>query len=152
MTETRPQAGDELVVVFALAGESYGVAIGAVQEIIRPPLLTAVPHAPAAVEGVINLRGRIIPVVSLRRRFGLPPAASDRAARIIVFASAGQTVGVSADGVSEVARIPADAIEPVGLALAGTASHHLRGIATVGSRLIILLDLDELVGAAARAA
>ena len=147
MTETQHD-GEEQIVVFELGGESYGVEIGRVQEIIRPPAITAVPRAPEYVEGVINLRGRIIPVVNLRHRFGLPWAERDRASRIVVLDSEGNTVGVAVDGVSEVLRVPQAAVEPPGATLAGPDTIHLRGIAKVADRLIILLHLDHIVGEA----
>lgn len=138
---------DQQVVVFDIAGESYGVDIGRVQEIIRPPAITAVPRAPGYVEGVINLRGRVIPVINLRHRFGLPRAERGRSARIVVLEVDGQTVGAAVDAVSEVLRVPNTAVEPPGATLAGPQTAHLRGIARLDDRLVILLDLDRIVDA-----
>lgn len=147
MNEKQTIESEEQVVVFELAGESYGVEIGHVQEIIRPPAITVVPRAPAYVEGVINLRGRVIPVISLRTRFGLSGTDSSRTARIVVLEIGGHTVGAAVDAVSEVLRIPASAVEPPGATLAGDETTHLRGIAKLEDRLIILLELERILHA-----
>lgn len=147
MAEKQSAEVEEQVVVFDLAGESYGVDINHVQEIIRRPAITVVPRAPEYVEGVINLRGRVIPVIDLRNRFGLPRTEADRASRIAVLEIAGHTVGAAVDAVSEVLRIPASVIEPPGATLAGPATAHLRGIAKIEERLIILLNLDRILDA-----
>src|SRR5438552_16207181 len=95
--------GDERqLVVFQLGAELYGVEISRVHEIIRLQTVTRVPRAPAFVEGVINLRGKVIPVVDLRRRFGLEMTDHTRASRIVVVEIADQVVGIVVDGVSEV--------------------------------------------------
>jgi purine-binding chemotaxis protein CheW len=140
--------GEEQVVVFDIGGEQYGVEIGRVQEIIRPPAITTVPRAPEYVEGVINLRGRVIPVINLRRRFGLPQVERGRSSRIVVLEIAGQTVGAAVDGVSEVLRVPRAAVEQPGATLTGPQTAHLRGIAKLEDRLIILLDLDRIIDSA----
>ncbi len=129
-------------VVFELAGESNGVDIGRVQEIDRMTAIAIVPEAPAFVEGVINLRGRITPVVNLRSRFGLPRAESTARTRIVVAKSGEDWVGLVVDGVSEVLRIPDDAIEPPPAMATTAASAYLHGIAKFGERLVILLDLE----------
>lgn len=137
---------EEQVVVFELANESYGVDIAGVQEIIRPPAITVVPRAPEYVDGVVNLRGRVIPVINLRNRFGLKPAARGRSSRIVVLEVAGQTIGAAVDAVSEVLRLPLSSVEAPGATLAGPESAHLRGIAKLNDRLVILLNLDAIIG------
>jgi purine-binding chemotaxis protein CheW len=137
--------GEEQVVVFDLAGENYGIDISHVQEIIRRPAITTVPRAPEYVEGVVNLRGRVIPVISLRGRFGLAGAEADRASRIIVLEVSGNTIGAAVDAVTEVLRVPASTVEPPGATLTGPEAAHLRGIAKLEERLIILLRLDRIV-------
>ena len=138
---------DLQVVVFELATERYGVDIASVYEIIRHQPIVAVPHAPACVEGVINLRGRIIPVVDLRERLGLPAGEPTKATRIVVAETAGTRVGLIVDGVSEVLMVPPDAVEAPGALVAGTDAAALRGIAKLGERLILLLDLSGLFAA-----
>jgi purine-binding chemotaxis protein CheW len=107
-------AGDEeQVVVFRLGTEEFGVPIESVQEIVRvPETLTHVPKAPAAVEGVINLRGTVLPVLDLRRRLGLPAVARNDGQRIVVFMIRGVRTGFIVDAVAEVLKVPRSAIEP----------------------------------------
>ncbi len=136
---------EEQLVVFTLADESYAVDIATVQEILRMQHITKVPRAPEFVEGVSNLRGRVIPVVDLRKRFGLPVTEHGNATRIVVVEINGQTIGIIVDGVSEVLRIQSDAIEPPSPVVTTIDSEYLRGIAKVDDRLIILLSLDKVL-------
>jgi purine-binding chemotaxis protein CheW len=138
--------GDERqLVVFQLGGEFYGVEISRVHEIIRLQAITRVPRAPAFVEGVINLRGKVIPVVDLRRRFGLPVGEHTRASRIVVVEIGDQVVGVVVDSVSEVLRVNTATVEPPSPVVAGIDSEYLNGIAKLPERLVILLDLDRVL-------
>jgi purine-binding chemotaxis protein CheW len=143
------RSADEIqLVVFELGEERYGLDIATVYEIIRHQPITAVPQAPAFVEGVINLRGRIIPVVDLRDRFGMATGDQTKASRIVVCDAAGTRVGLVVDGVSEVLMVASDAIEATPDVAAGHDAGYHRGIAKLGERLIILLDLDGLFGPA----
>jgi purine-binding chemotaxis protein CheW len=145
-------APDEFqLVVFELGEERYGLDIATVYEIIRHQPVTAVPQAPAFVEGVINLRGRIIPVVDLRRRFGMPSGQLTRSSRIVVCEVAGTRVGLVVDGVSEVLMVPVDAVEQTPEVASGGVGAYLRGIAKLGEHLVILLDLGGLLGEATAA-
>lgn len=144
MSEQSAIARDEQLVVFLVGGESYGVAIADVQEIIRTPAITPVPRAAEHVAGVINLRGRVIPVIDLRKRFRLPPHDAGRDGRVVVMAVAGQIVGATVDSVSEVLRVPANAIEPPAATLGGSEA-HIRGIAQLEERLIVLLELERVL-------
>ncbi|MDQ3811212.1 MAG: chemotaxis protein CheW [Chloroflexota bacterium] len=147
--ERAPEAaagGDEQqLVVFQLGAELYGVEISRVHEIIRLQTVTRVPRSPAFVEGVINLRGKVIPVVDLRRRFGLPAAEHTRASRIVVVEIGDQVVGIIVDGVSEVLRVNTATVEPPSPVVAGIDSEYLHGIAKLTDRLVILLDLDRVL-------
>jgi purine-binding chemotaxis protein CheW len=138
-------AGDLLQLVsFHLGGEEFGLDILRVQEIIRIQPLTRVPNSPDFIAGVMNLRGRIIPVVALRRRFGLEQIAADKQTRIVVVETNGAVLGFIVDAVSEVLRIPADTIEPppgVGKA----ERQYVSGVGKIEDRLLILLDVDRLV-------
>jgi purine-binding chemotaxis protein CheW len=136
---------EEQLVVFDLEGESYGVNIATVQEIIRMQHITRVPRAPEYVKGVTNLRGRVIPVVNLRQRFGLPLVEDSESARIVVVEIGEQTIGMVVDGVSEVLRLMSDSIEPPSPVVTTVASDYLRGIAKLDGRLITLLSLDRLL-------
>ena len=139
------------VVVCSLGAERYGLDIAAVYEIIRHQSITAVPKAPPNVVGVINLRGRIVPVVDLAGRFGLAAADVTSATRIVVAQAAGTRVGLVVDEVSEVLMVPASAVDPTPGVASGDDVAYLRGIAKLGERLVILLDLDGLFGAAEQA-
>jgi purine-binding chemotaxis protein CheW len=142
----RTTSADELqLVVFQLGVELYGVEIACVHEIVRMQTITRVPRAPAFVEGVINLRGRVIPVIDLRRRFNLPAAAHTRASRIVVVEIGDQVVGLVVDGVSEVLRVDTALVEPPSPVVAGIDSEYLQGIARLPERLVILLDLDRVL-------
>jgi purine-binding chemotaxis protein CheW len=134
------------IVVCELADEHYGLDIAKVFEIIRHQPITAVPRSPQFVKGVINLRGRIIPVVDLRERFGMPQAEPTKETRIVVAESATTRVGLIVDSVSEVMLVPADAVEATPEVAAGADAEYLRGIANLGDRLVLLLELAGLFG------
>ena len=132
------------VVICQLGDESYGLDIGSVYEIIRFAESTAVPTAPAFVDGVINLRGRIIPVVDLSSRFGLRRSATTKSTRIIVAGTAGVRVGLVVDAVTEVLIISDEAVEATPDVVSGCDSAYIRGIAKLAEELVILLDLSAL--------
>lgn len=143
---------EEQLVVFRLADESYGVDINSVREIITWQPVTRMPGTPRFIEGVLNLRGSVIPVIDLRKRFEFPEQAHTAETRIMVVEIEGQVVGLVVDAVTEVLRVPSEAIEaPDGFAL-GVNAAFLRGVAKVGERLIVLLQLDGLLEAEERAA
>src|SRR3989440_6625017 len=138
--------GDERqLVVFQLGAELYGVEIARVHEIIRLQAITRVPRAPAFVEGIITLRGTVIPAVDLRHRSGLPAAEHTRASRIVVVEIGDQVVGLIVDAVSEVLRIAGATVEPPSPVVAGPESEYLHGIAKLPERLVMLLDLDRVL-------
>ncbi len=139
------KVGEEQLVVFTLANETYGIAISTVNEIIRMQDITEVPRTPDFVEGVINLRGRIVPVIDLRKRFGLEAAEATQASRIMVVELQGLTVGMIVDSVSEVLRLPTDSIEPTPAIASGVDSAYLKGVGKWDDRLIILLDIEKVL-------
>lgn len=137
---------EQQLVIFDLANEHYGVGITAVEGIIKMQAITKVPHAPPFVEGVTNLRGEVLPVIDLHKRFGLDATEVDsKNTRIVVVELAGQKVGMIVDAVSEVLRVPEEAIEPPSPIVTTVDSAFIRGIAKVGERLIILLDLGRIL-------
>jgi purine-binding chemotaxis protein CheW len=146
------QAGELQIVVCELTDEHYGLDIARVFEIIRHQPITPVPRAPSFVKGVINLRGRIIPVADLRARFGMPEVEPTKETRIVVAESSSTRVGLIVDSVSEVLLVPADAVEPTPGVATGADAEYLRGIAKLGGRLVLLLELDGLFGVEDRAA
>jgi len=140
------------LVTFKVAEEEFGLEILKVQEIIRTMEITKVPRSPAFVEGVINLRGKVIPIIDLRRRFGLDTRAHDQQTRIVVIELGQMIVGFVVDSVSEVLRIPAATVEPPPPIVAGIDSEYINGVGKLPDRLLILLDLDKLLTADERLA
>ncbi|MCL5104563.1 MAG: chemotaxis protein CheW [Armatimonadetes bacterium] len=137
----------EQLVVFELAKEYYGVDIAAVNTIIRMQEVTEIPRTPDFVEGVINLRGSIVPVIDLRKRFGLTVSEATKSSRIVVVEAGGQMIGMVVDAVAETLRLPADAIEPPSPVITSVDSDYLRGVGKQDNRLFILLDLDKVLTA-----
>lgn len=134
---------EEQLVAFRLAGETYGVPISLVQEIIRSCEITAIPRTPEYVRGVVNLRGKIVPVIDLRRRLGLPPADETAATRIVVVEVETGTVGMIVDGVSEVLRLSSKQIEPPSDLVADVDTDLIRGVGKRDAGLVILLDIEK---------
>ena len=138
------------VVSFKLGSEEYGVDIAQVQEINRMVAVTHVPRAPQFMEGVINLRGQLIPIIDLRTRFGMPRAEHTKNTRIVVTEIGTKRVGMVVDSVSEVLRLPVDQIEPAPEMISGVDTEYIRGVGKIDDRLIILLDLGKIVSGAER--
>ena len=137
--------GDLLQLVsFHIGGEEFGLDILRVQEIIRVQALTRVPNSPDFVDGVINLRGKVIPVIGLRKRFGLEELAHDKQTRIIVVEVRGTVLGFIVDSVSEVLRIPRNTVEPPPR-LGKVEREYVSGVGKLDNRLLILLDVDRLM-------
>ena len=132
------------LVSFHVGGEEFGVEILKVQEIIRVQQLTRVPNSPDFVDGVINLRGKVIPVISLRRIFGLDDLKQDKQTRIVVVEVKGTVIGFMVDSVSEVLRIPAGTVEPPPR-LGNVKREYVSGVGKLDNRLLILLDIDRLM-------
>ncbi|HEY9085789.1 MAG TPA: chemotaxis protein CheW [Candidatus Tyrphobacter sp.] len=138
------------VATFNLGSEEYGVDISQIQEIIRMVEITRVPRTPAFMDGVINLRGQLIPIIDLRTRFGMERLAPTKSTRIIVTDIGAKRVGIIVDSASEVLHIPIEAIEQAPEMIAGIATDYLQGVGKVGDRLIILLDLTMVISGAQR--
>ena len=136
---------EEQLVVFEIAGECYGVEIERVQEIDRLQPITVVPQVPSFIQGIINLRGRVTPVVDLRKRLGLPNVQETPRTRIVVVKAEQEWVGLIVDAVSEVLRISRDCVEPPSSMVVSTEAAFVRGIAKLEERLIILLDLERVL-------
>jgi purine-binding chemotaxis protein CheW len=133
------------LVTFSLLEEEFGLPILDVREIIRMTEITPVPNAPSFVEGVINLRGQIIPVVDLRKRFNLNATEIDDDSRIVVVEIVGNILGLIVDKVSEVLRIPVDSISPPpGIVANGIGSEYIRGITNHLEKMLILIDLKKV--------
>lgn len=134
------------IVVCQLGQESFGLDISSVYEIIRFQECTAVPASPAFVDGVINLRGRIIPVMDMASRFGQRRSETTKSTRIIVAGTNGMRVGLVVDAVTEVLMVSEEAVEPTPGVASGYDAAYIRGIAKVGEELVILLNLGTLFG------
>ena len=136
---------DLQVVGFRIGNETYGVRIAAVREIVRVPEITSVPSAPDLIEGVINLRGKIIPVMDLRKRFGRGEIVADKKNRILVVELDGKLLGLIVNAASEVLKIPPSEIEAPGAVFADGESSYVTGVGKLNGRLIILLDISKLL-------
>jgi len=132
------------LVTFKLGTEEFGVDILKVQEINKMMNITKIPNAPAFFEGVINLRGKIIPIVDLRKRLGFKEQPYDKSTRIIVVELEGLVLGFIVDSVSEVLRIPENTIEPPPSMVAGIESEYIEGVGKLDDRLLILLELKKV--------
>lgn len=139
------------LVVFELAKETYGVDISRVQEIIRFQEITKVPKVPDFIEGVINLRGNVIPVIDLRKRFDFEEIEKTNATRIIVVEVDQYTVGMVVDAVSEVVRVNENSIEPPSNIIADIDTDYLSGVCKYEDKLIILLELSKVLSASQQA-
>jgi purine-binding chemotaxis protein CheW len=138
---------EKQMVLFELGSETYGLDIATVHEIIRMQPITKVPKAPAYVEGVINLRGKVIPVIDIGKRFGFEKSERAKNNRIVVVYLQDTTLGITVDAVTEVVRIPNDAIEPVSDIVTTGNSDYLLGIAKLQNKMVILLALEKLLAA-----
>jgi purine-binding chemotaxis protein CheW len=133
------------IVGFQVGRETYGVPITSLHEIVRVPEITAVPDAPEYLEGVINLRGKIVSVMDLRKRFGDKQAAMKKQNRILVVEHAGRLAGLIVDSASEVLKIPADAVEPPPAAFQEGGLNCVSGLGKIAGRLIVLLEMSKLL-------
>jgi len=142
------------IVVFELNSEYFGADIARVESIIKMQPITQLPHVPAFVEGVTNLRGKVLPVIDLRKRFKLAPQEADKDSRIIVVSVDQMEVGMIVDGVSEVLRISDEAVEATPAIVSTVNSAFIKGIARLAAssssteqdqRLVILLDLAQVL-------
>lgn len=131
------------LVIFELAGQLYALPIQETQEIIRMTEITRVPNTREFVEGIINLRGSVVPVINLNRRLGLPAGAYDDSTRIIVVEYNGQKVGMIVDNVHEVGSYSEEEIEPP--AVAGDGIEYLNGVVKKGDELWLLLNLGKVL-------
>ncbi|HKF51821.1 MAG TPA: chemotaxis protein CheW [Candidatus Acidoferrales bacterium] len=136
---------DLQVVGLRIGRETYGVPISLVREIVRVPEITAVPNAQKYVEGVINLRGKIISVVDLRKRFGQTDVEPDKKNRVVVVELENRTVGLIVNAASEVLKIPPSDIEAPGSVFLNGENDYVTGVGKLKNRLVILLDLNKVL-------
>lgn len=140
------------LVTFKVGGEEFGLDVFAVHEILRWQGVTPVPRAPAFVEGVLDVRGAVVPVIDLRRRFEVRDLAWDDETRIVLVEFGGERLGLVVDSVTEVLRAPETAISAPPAYIKGLAAEFVRGIVRLEGRLVILLDLDRILSSEERIA
>ena len=133
------------VVGFRIGRETFGLPISMVREIVRVPEITSVPNAPDYIEGVINLRGRIIPVVDLRKRFGVKSSEANKKTRIVVVELGARAIGLIVNSASEVLRIPPSEIEEPHTVFQEGELDFITGVGKLKGRLVILLDLNRIL-------
>lgn len=138
------QTADLHLVTFNL-GELYGVPINQVQEIVRVVNITKVPNSPFHMEGVINLRGKVLPVLNLRKRLKLPESSIGRESRIVVTEVGSKVIGLLVDAVSHVIKVPSRFVETAPEEVLEVDTDYLTGVAKMHEHLIILLDLERLL-------
>lgn len=138
---------DELIqlVSFKLGNEEFGVDIRKVQEINRMVEITKIPQAPHYCEGVINLRGKVLPVIDLRKKFEMEIEEWTRNTRIVVCEDGNSIVGIIVDAVEEVLRIPSSTIEPAPKIVSSVGSDYINGVAKLDERLLIFLDVSKII-------
>lgn len=132
-------------ILFVVAGTTYALPSHAVAHVEMIDQVTRVPNAPAFVDGVVFSRGQVVPAVNLRARFGFERVPNDMKTRLLVVTASDRSIGLLADECREFLHIAPAAVHPPGEALAGIGAHYITGIATIGDRMIVILDLDQLV-------
>ncbi|QDU64744.1 Chemotaxis protein CheW [Planctomycetes bacterium Pan216] len=133
------------VVGFHLGDEQYGIEITKIQEIILVGEITRIPHVPVYIEGLINLRGSVIPIIDLRKRFGIEARAMTDDTRIIVVNVRNKTIGTIVDAVNEVIRISHEQIDPAPPTITSMGREHIAGLAKLDQRLLILLEIEKVL-------
>ncbi len=145
MLEQSKTAKEIKAIVFRLQNEEYGVDVQQVRSIERLEHITRVPNAPDFVKGVINLRGVVTPVIDLRKRFGLPLTSYTDQTRIIIVRIDEIEVGLIVDAANDVIDIPEEMIEAPPEIVGGVGAEYLSGVAKIGTRLLILLNLEKVL-------
>jgi purine-binding chemotaxis protein CheW len=143
-------AGADHYILFTVAGTTYALPSRDVAHVEMVEQVTGVPNAAAFVEGVVFSRGRVVPAINMRARFGMPPAERDLRTRLLVVSKGGRTVGLLVDACREFLTIPASSVQPPGDALLATSAQYITGVATLGDRLIVIVDLEPLLSPADR--
>ena len=145
MTPGQTLPGIGSYILFTVAGTTYALPSGDVQHMEMIENITRVPNAPSFVDGVVFSRGQVVPVVNLRARFGFERTPYDLRSRLIVVLSGARLIGLIVDGAREFVNIPPDAIQPPHEALAGMSGRYVEGVASIGDRLILTLNLSRIL-------
>lgn len=142
---TTHASGTDSYVLFELAGATYALRSDDIQQLEMVSAPTPVPNAPPYVDGVVAVRGQVIPAVSLRARFGFARVGHDARTRLVIVRAQGRTVGLIVDGAREFASIPPESIKPLPEGIGGLSGRYLRGIAQKNDRLMLVVDVAELL-------
>ena len=145
MTSATAGAGLGSYILFSVSGTTYALPTADVRHMEMIEDITRVPNAPSFVDGVVFSRGQVVPVVNLRARFGFERAPVDLRTRLIVVQSASRTIGLLVDGAREFVSIPPDSVQPPHEALAGMSGRYVEGVASIGDRLILILNLERIL-------
>lgn len=138
---------EKQLVIFELGEGQFGIEIAAVEGIVKMQAITKVPYAPSFMQGITTLRGSVLPIICLKKRFGMEPEEETRETRIITVILDKMKIGMIVSAVSEVLTIDDSAIEPPPAMVSGVSSEFIVGVAKIGTRLVILLDLAKVLSA-----
>jgi chemotaxis signal transduction protein len=142
-----PRAAPRTYILLSVAGTTYALGSHQVRHMEMVDQVTSVPNAPPFVEGVVFSRGQVVPVLNLRVRFGFDRVARDLRTRLLVVEVAGRTIGLLADEAREFVPISDASIQPPSDAIGGLSGNYLDGVATIGDRIILVLNLEHVVEA-----
>ena len=145
MTSATVGAGLGSYILFSVTGTTYALPSAEVRHMEMVENITRVPNAPSFVDGVVFSRGQVIPVINLRARFGFDRAPYDLKTRLVVVRSSGRTIGLLVDSAREFVSIPPGAVQPPHEALAGMSGRYVEGVASLGDRLILILNLERIL-------
>jgi purine-binding chemotaxis protein CheW len=145
MTSATAGAGLGSYILFTVSGTTYALPTADVRHMEMIEDLTRVPNAPSSVDGVVFSRGQVVPVVNLRARFGFERAPFDLRTRLIVVLSGGRTIGLLVDAAREFVSIPPGSVQPPHEALAGMSGRYVEGVASIGDRLILIVNLERIL-------
>jgi purine-binding chemotaxis protein CheW len=145
MTGANARTGLGSYILFSVSGTTYALPTADVRHMEMIDDITRVPNAPSFVDGVVFSRGQVVPVVNLRARFGFDRVAPDLRTRLIVAQREGRVIGLLVDAAREFVSIPADAVQPPHEALAGMSGRYVEGVASIGDRLILILNLQRIL-------
>jgi purine-binding chemotaxis protein CheW len=144
---TAPAAAADTFILCTVADTAYAVSSEHVQHMEMVEQVTPVPNAPPFIDGVVFSRGQVVPVVNLRARFGFPRVAPDLRARLVIVRAEGRVAGLVVDAAREFVRIPPSSIQPPPEHITGLSGRYLAGVATLGERLVLVLELQEILKA-----
>jgi purine-binding chemotaxis protein CheW len=149
---THSDAEARTFILFTVAGTTYAALSRQVRHVEMVDEITPVPNAPPFIDGVVFSRGQVVPVMNLRVRFGFERSARDLRTRLLIVESAGRMVGLLADAAREFMVIPETAVQPPGASISGLSGNYLEGIATLGDRIVLIVDIESLIDVAPSAA